>query len=67
MIFYTDNAKNSKTTNPTMMRFFNVETKVENWNSKRYIDKIDAKLFEIEKAIESCKKKAYTVKIALNI
>ena len=67
MIFYTDNAKNSKTKDATMMRFFNVETKAENWNSKWYIDVIDAKLFAIEKAIEFCTKKAYTVKITSNI
>ena len=67
MIFYTDDAKNSKTTDATMMRFFNVETKAENWNSERYIDVIDAKLFAIEKANKFCTKKAYSIKIALNI
>ena len=30
MIFYTDDAKNSKTTDAAMMRFFNAETKAKN-------------------------------------
>ena len=30
MIFYTDNAKNSKTTDAAIMRFFNAETKAKN-------------------------------------
>ena len=67
MIFYTDDAKNSKTTDAAMMRFFNAETKVENWNSDRYIDVIDAKLFAIDKAIEFCAKKEYSIKIASDI
>ena len=49
------------------MRFFNVETKAENWNSERYIEVIDVELFEIDKAIKFCTKKAYTVKIAADI
>ena len=67
MIFYTNNAKNSKRTNVAIMRFFNVETKAKNENLDRYIDTIDAKLFTIEKAIEFCTKKAYSIKITLNI
>ena len=66
MIFYTD-VKNLIITDAAMIRFFNVETKAKNWNSKRYIDVIDAKLFVIEKAIELCSKKAYSIKIILNI
>ena len=30
MIFYTDDANNSKTTDAAMMRFFNAETKAKN-------------------------------------
>ena len=67
MIFYTDNAKNSKTTNAAILRFFNVKTKAKNWYSKIYIDVIDVKLFAIEKAIEFCAKKAYSIKIVLDI
>ena len=67
MIFYTDNAKNSKTINVAMMRFFNVETKAKNFNLNKYIDVIDAKLLAIEKAIEFCAKKAYLIKITSNI
>ena len=59
MIFYTDDAKNSNTTEVAMMQVFNVETKAKNWNSDRYIDVIDAKLFAIEKTIKICAKKAY--------
>ena len=66
MVFYIDEAKNFKTTNVAMMQFFNVETKATNWNSNKYIDVIDAKLFAIEKAIEFCVKKAYSTKIVLN-
>ena len=54
MISYTDDAKNSNTIDVTMMQFFNVETKAENWNSDRYIDVIDVELFAIEKAIKFC-------------
>ena len=57
MVFYTDGAKNSETTGAAIVRFFNAETKAENWNSGRYIDVIDAELFAIEKAIEFCAKK----------
>ena len=32
MIFYTDDAKSLKTTDATIVRFFNVETKAKNWN-----------------------------------
>ena len=67
MIFYTDGAKNSKTIGATMIRFFHVKTKAENWNSKRHIDVINAELFAIEKAIEFCAKKAYSVKITSDI
>ena len=67
MILYTDNAKDLKTTKVVIIQFFNVETKAKNWNSKRYIDVIDAKLFAIEKATELWAKKAYSIKIALNI
>ena len=66
MVFYTDKAKNSKTTGAATVRFFNAETKAKNWNSGKYIDVIDVKLFAIEKAIEFCAKKAYSIKIALN-
>ena len=52
MIFYTDNVKNAQTVNAAMTRFFNVKTKAKNWNSRKYIDVIDAKLFAIENAIE---------------
>ena len=67
MIFYTHDAKNLETTDATMIRFFNVETKAENGNSKRYIDVIDAELFAIEKAIEPRAKKAYPTKTASDI
>ena len=67
MIFYTDGAKNSKTIDATIVRFFSAETKAKNWNSERYIDVIDAKLFAIEKAIEFCSKKACSIKIASDI
>ena len=67
MIFYTDDVNNSKTTDAAMMRFFNAKTKAKNWNSDRYIDVIDAKLFAIDKAIEFCAKKAYSIKIASDI
>ena len=67
MVFYTDGAKNSKTTGAVMVRLFNAETKAENWNSGRYIDVIDAELFAIDKAIELCAKKAYSIKIASDI
>ena len=30
MVFYTDGAKNSETTDSTIVPFFNVETKAEN-------------------------------------
>ena len=66
-MFYTDGAKNSKTTNVATIRFFNVETKVTNWNSDKHIDIIDEKLFAIEEAIEFCTKKAYLIKIILDI
>ena len=59
MIFYIDEAKNSKTTNAAIMQFFNVETKFKKWNPDKYIDVIDAKLFVIEKGIEFCANKAY--------
>ena len=64
MILYTDDVKNSKTSDAAMMQFVNVETKAKNWNSERYID---AKLFAIEKAIKFCAKKVYLVKIATDI
>ena len=67
MVFYTDGAKDWKTIDATIVRFFNVETKAKNWNLKRYIDVIDAKLFAIEKAIKFCGKKAYSTKIASDI
>ena len=67
MVFYTDGAKNSQTTDAAMVRFFHAETKAENWNSGRYIDVIDAELFAIDKAIEFCAKKAYSIKIASDI
>ena len=66
MIFYIDDAKNSKTTKVAMMRFFNVETKAKISNSNKYIDLIDAKLFAIDKIIEFCTKKAYSIIITLN-
>ena len=50
-MFYTDKTKISKTTDVATMRFFNVEIEATNWNSNKYIDIIDAKLFAIEKAI----------------
>ena len=67
MVFYTDGAKNSKTIGAAMVRFSNADTKAENWNSGRYIDVIDAELFAIDKAIEFCAKKAYSIKIASDI
>ena len=67
MIFYIDAAKNGKTTGAAIVQFFNTETKSKNWNSDKYIDVIDAKLFTIEKAIEFCANKAYSMKIASNI
>ena len=33
MIFYTDGANNSKTTDAATVQFFNAETKAKNWNS----------------------------------
>ena len=65
-MFYADEAKNSKTTDVATMRFFNVETKAKNWNSSKYIDVIDAKLFAIEKVIEFYAKKVYSIKIVSN-
>ena len=44
-----------------------IRLSAKNENSRKYIDVIDAKLFAIEKAIEFCTKKAYIVKIALDI
>ena len=67
MIFYIDETKNSKTINAAIVQFFNVETKAKHWNSNKYIDVIDAKLFAIEKAIEVCANKAYSMKIVSNI
>ena len=43
------------------------KTRAKNSNSDRYIDVIDAKLFAIEKTIEVCAKKAYSIKLASNI
>ena len=67
IVFYTDGANNSETRGAVIVRFFNVETKAENWNSGRYIDVIDVELFVIEKAIEFCSKKAYSIRIASDI
>ena len=67
MIFYTDGAKNSNTTDVAMVQFFNVETKAKKWNLGRYIDVIDAELFAIERAIEFCAKKAYSIRLTSNI
>ena len=67
MIFYIDEAKNSKTTDATTVCFFNAEKKAKNWNLDRYIDVIDAKLFAIEKAIESCTNRTQSIKIASDI
>ena len=46
-----------------MIQFFNAKTKAKNWNSNRYIDLIDAKLFAVEKEIEFCTKKVYSITI----
>ena len=67
MILYIDEAENSKTSNAATVQFFNAETKGKHWNSDKYIDVIDAKLFAIEKAIKFCANKAYSVKITSNI
>ena len=67
MIFYINGAKNSIKTDAAMVRFFNVKTKAKNWNLEGYIDVIHAKLIAIEKAIKLCAKKAYSIKIELDI
>ena len=67
MMFYTNETKNSKTIDLATMRFFNVETKASSWNLDKYIDVIDAKLFAIEKVIEFCVKKVYSIKIVSDI
>ena len=67
MTFHTDDVKNSKTTHVAMMRFFNAKIKAKNRNLDTYIDVINVKLFAIEKPIEFCAKKAYSIKIASNI
>ena len=64
-MFYIDKTKNSKTTNVATMRFFNLKTEATNLD--KYIDLIDAKLFAIEKAIEFCVEKAYSMKIVSNV
>ena len=67
MIFYIDEGENSKTTDAATVQFFNAETKAKHWNLDKDIDVIDAKLFAIEKAIEFCANKAYSIKITSNI
>ena len=67
MVFYTNGAKNSEITGAAIVRFFNAETKAKNWNSRRYIDVMNVELFAIEKAIEFCVKKAYSIRIASDI
>ena len=57
MIFYTDGAKNSETTDATIVRFFNVETKAKNWNLVRYIDVIDVKFLQLKKQSNLAQKK----------
>ena len=66
-MFYTDEAENSKTTNVVTMQFYNVKTEAINQSLDKYIDIIDAELFAIEKAIEFYAKKAYSIKIVLDI
>ena len=66
-MFYTEEAKNLKTTDAATMRFSNVKTEATNWNLDKHIDVIDTKLFVIEKAIEFCVKKAYSIKIISDI
>ena len=67
MIFYTDDAKISNTTDVAMVQFINIETKAKAWNLGRYIDVIDAELFAIEKAFEFCANKVYSIKMASDI
>ena len=67
MVFYTDGAKKSETTGTAIVQFFNAKTKSKNWNSRKYIDVIYLELFAIEKAIEFCANKAYSMNIASDI
>ena len=67
MIFYIDEAKNTETTDAEMILYFNAERKAENWNSGKNIDVIDAELFAIEKSIELCANKSFSIKTASDI
>ena len=67
MVFYIDGVKNPETTGAATVRFFNAKTEAKNWNSDKYIDVIDAKLFAIGKGIEFCAKKVYSPKIVSDI